>query len=706
MRPELKQSKVRAEHLARTAVVYLRQSSMKQVRENLESQRLQYALEDRARSLGWKNVEVIDSDLGMSAGFAARQRPGFEKVISMVALGQVGIVLSRELSRLSRTDRDWCRLLELCQLYETLIGDEDQIYDLQQLDDQLVLGIKGTLSVVELKTLKARMDSGRRAKARRGALRVHLAPGYVFDVDGGIVKDPDLRVQEAIKLVFDRFRAIGSVRRLHQAIVAEGMEFPVRPCRGKRMIQWSVPKLLWVMGVLKNPIYAGAYVYGRRPIETIVTEGRLQKRHAALRSPEDAEVFISDHHDGYIDWATFKENQRMIGESRPRKADDESRTAARDGAALLVGLLRCGHCGRKFHVHYWTAGKAPRYSCKGDYDQAGDYCVVFSGAPVERAVVEQVLQVITPMGVDASTLAIDGLKQRRNEQLSSLKRRLEQLEYEATRAFEQYDEVDPRNRLVAGELERRWNAKLEECAAVRAELARQSEEQREIDASTIDRIRELGARFDAVWHDPACTPLHKKKILRAVLTEIIVTRSENEIALVLHWSGGVHTKVVVHAPGRAHRRTSEDALAIVRALAPSYDDKCIAAILNRHGMRTGAGKRWTIIRVATVRRNHSIAGGVSNPPEGTLTLKGAATKYGVTIHAIERLVEAGLVKNRQKILFAPFELSEADLTSDRVQAVLRGYKKTGRVNVEGHATKKQGHLFEEIQGDDHDRHRR
>jgi DNA invertase Pin-like site-specific DNA recombinase len=702
-------AKVRPEHLARTAVVYLRQSSLRQVRENQESQLLQYALVNRARSLGWQSIDVVDADLGRSAALGARRRPGFEQVISKVALGEVGVVLSREVSRLSRTDRDWCRLLEVCQIFGTLIGDEDQIYDLDQLDDQLLLGIKGTLSVVELKVLKARMQSGMEAKARRGEFRHQLPSGYVYDADGRPVKDPDLRVQNAIGLMFEKFRVFGCVRQFYNWIVDEGLEFPVRRYVGSRLkTTWYVPPLLWVAHVLKNPFYAGAYVHGRRPREAIVVDGKVVKRTGALRAPENAKVFLPDHHEGYIDWITFKENQRMISENRPRRElDDESRTAARDGAALLVGLLRCGRCGRRFHVHYWgSSGCCPQYMCKGEYDLGGDRCIAFAGASVEGAVIEQVLRVVSPMGVDASLLAIETLKEKGTERLSSLKRRLEQLEYEATRAFEQYDEVDPRNRLVASELERRWNSKLEECTLVRAELAKQIEAQREIDDRAIHRIRELGARFEEVWHDPACTPILKKKILRTALEEIIVSRVDNEISLVLHWVGGIHTKLSVRMPSaKSARRTPDEALDTLRKLAAKYDDACIASVLNRNGLRTGAGKEWTASRVRSARKNHSIDGGVSRPPPGTLNMKRASQKYAVTIYAIERLVDAGLVRNEQTVPFAPSELREEDLDSDRVQRVLRDFQKTGRIVVAGGATKNQIDLFEQIQGDDNARSR-
>lgn len=686
-------SKVRSEHLARKAIVYLRQSSPTQVRENQESQRLQYALVERAHALGWKNVEVIDTDLGKSAGFAARKRPGFEKVISKVALDEVGIVLSREASRLSRTDQDWCRLLEVCQIFNTLIGDEDRIYDLDQMDDQLVLGIKGTLSVVELKVLKMRMEAGRMASVRRGEYRMRLPSGYVYDADGHPMIDPDLRVQEAIRLLFTKFSELGNVRRVHQWIADEELEFPVRRWMGGKLKKgWYVPQEQWVRHVLKNPFYAGAYVYGRRPTEMVVVDGKVVKRRASQRPVEEAKVFLPDHHEAYINWDTFKENQRIMADNRPStESNGDSRTAARDGAALLVGLLRCSRCGRKFHVHYWGGRETkPRYMCSGEYPSGGDRCVAFSGLGVERAVVDQVLSVVSPMGVEASLLAIDRLKREDDERVLALRRRLEQLEYEATRAREQYDEVDPRNRLVAAELERRWNAKLEECVHARADLARREPTHREIDEASISKIREIGTRFEEVWDD--CPAVLKKRIIRTVVEEIVVTRDQNNISLVLHWAGGAHTETVVHQKGRDHRRTPEEALDAIRALAPKYDDVCIASILNRNGMCTGAGKRWTPVRVQTVRRNYSIEGNGSLPP-GVMSAKQAADRYGVTDYVIRRLISAGLVRNDQTVPLAPFELHEDDFESPQVQSLIQRYRKTGRLDLKGEPTKTQAQLF-------------
>jgi DNA invertase Pin-like site-specific DNA recombinase len=304
------------------------------------------------RVLGWKQVEIIDSDLGFSAGMAAARREGFERVLSSVALGEVGIVGSRDVSRLSRTDKDWCRLLEVCQIFGTLIADEQQVYDLNYLDDQLVLGIKGTLSVVELKVIRQRMLAGQESKARRGELFKRLPVGYAVDALGKIALHPDRRVREAIQLVFAKFRERWSVRQTFQWFRDHDVELPANPIQGTRLV-WKIPSQSLVRDILCNPFYAGAYVWGRRPVTTLLVEGRLEKRQSAMRRAEECRVFIRDHHVGYIDWASYEENQRMIRRNSVNWQGDESMAAIRAGQGLLVGLLRCGHCGRKLHVRYW-----------------------------------------------------------------------------------------------------------------------------------------------------------------------------------------------------------------------------------------------------------------------------------------------------------------------------------------------------------------
>src|SRR6266850_6137548 len=487
--------KIKPEHLARKAIVYLRQSSEKQVRQNTESQRLQYDMADRIRGLGWQEVEIINSDLGISAAIGSICREGFERVLSSVALGEVGIVVSREVSRLSRTDKDWCRLVEVCQIFGTLIGDEQQVYDLSYLDDQLVLGIKGTLSVVELKVLRQRMQAGQESKARRGELFKRLPVGYARDLTGKVGLHSDQRICDAIRLVFMKFRERWSIRQTFQWFRDHDIELPANPIHGTRLV-WKIPSQSLVRDILSNPFYAGAYVWGRRPVTTLLVEGRLEKRQDAYRRAEECRVFIPEHHVGYIDWVTYEENQRMIRRNSMNWESDESMAAIRDGQGLLVGLIRCGHCGRKLHVRYWGGrGTHARYLCKGDYDDGGQYCIGFGGSLVDRKLSEELLNVISRFGVEASLRAIEELSAGDAAQRAALSSKLEQLEYEAKKAFEQYDAVDARNRLVASELERRWNEKLAEVETTKQRLSSLNGKRRSLSSDEEERIRLMGETF-------------------------------------------------------------------------------------------------------------------------------------------------------------------------------------------------------------------
>jgi DNA invertase Pin-like site-specific DNA recombinase len=695
--------KVKPEHLARKAIVYLRQSTDKQVRQNQESQRLQYEVAERMRALGWKQVETINSDLGSSAAMASARREGFERVLSSVALGEVGIVGSREVSRLSRTDKDWCRLLEVCQIFGTLIADEQPVYDLNYLDDQLVLGIKGTLSVVELKVLRQRLQAGQESKARRGELFKRLPVGYVRDPLGKIVFHPDRRVCEAIQLVFVKFRERWSVRQTFQWFRDHDVELPANPIQGTRLV-WKIPRQSLVRDVLCNPFYAGAYVWGRRPVATLLVEGRLEKRQGATRRAEDCRVFIPHHHVGYIDWATYEENRRMIQRNSVNREGDEAMTAIRAGQGLLVGLLRCGHCGRKLHVRYWGGrGTHARYLCKGDYDDGGEYCLGFGGASVDRRLGQELLKVISPFGVEASLRALEELSAGDVAQRTALSSKLEQLEYEARKAFEQYDAVDARNRLVAGELERRWNEKLEELESTQRQLADLNTKRHLLSSDEEARIRCMGENFAEIWQSDRCPPTLKKMIFRTALEEIIV-RADGEnktLQFTLHWKGGTHTQLEMERPRSAtETTTSMEALEIIRRMAVRHGDDQIASVLNRLGHSTGKDKRWNQNRVATARRNYSIAGQKRALPDPeTVSLSEAARVCGVSHRTIERLVEAGLLRREQATPRAPWEIRRTDLNAEPVRSIVERLLRTGKLRLHGDCPENQTALFIANEGD-------
>lgn len=696
------QSKITPAHLERKAVVYLRQSTDRQVHQNTESQRLQYALVERARELGFREVEVIDEDLGSSAAPGAPERRGFKGLIGSVAVGEIGIVLSRELSRLLRSDKDWCQVAEVCQVFGTLLGDGERVYDLDVLDDQLILGIKATLSVVELKVLKLRMLEGTREKARRGELVRVLPPGYVRDNTGEVVKDPDERVRESIALVFSKFREARSVRQAWLWFYDRDMELPVnKPSADGMKIRWQVPKQSFVGNVLRNPFYAGAYFWGLSPTTMTVVEGRLVKRQRRVLRLEESEVFIPDHHEGYIDWETFQENLRVIRNNSTRGDGEEAAGAVRAGNGLLVGLLRCGRCGRKLHVRYWgQSGTWARYVCKGDYDSGGKYCIGFGGGKVDGRFSQELLRVISPLGVRASLRAIEGLSAKDHEMQEALHRQLEELEYEARRAFEQYNEVDARNRLVAAELERRWNAKLEEVEKAKASLTELESRNRALTEEDEAQIFDLGDDFQRVWRDEGCGVELKKKIVRAVVEEIVVDLDEERTTLrfIVHWKGGAHTRFEMpRPPTGAGRRTEVDDLEIIRKMAShGYGDNEIARVLVNLDRKTAKGKSWNERRVKSVRDHNSIAGQkhTARDPE-ILTRNEAARQCGVSSVTIQRLVRAGTLRREQVVPWAPWEIRRSDLDSEPVRKALRRLRETGRLGRGGEDSAGQLSFFEE-----------
>lgn len=693
------EDKITAAHRARRAVIYLRQSSEGQVRHNRESQQLQYALEHRARALGFAHVEIIDADLGASAAIAAKRREGFERLLGSVALGEVGLVLSRELARLLRTDKDFCQLIELCQLFGTLVGDEQTVYDTNRMDDQLVLGIKATLSVVELKVLKLRLLEGKENKARRGALYPRLPPGYVWDATGTVAKDPNLRVQEAIALVFAKFRETWSIRQTFKWFRDNDVALPVTKVVGTTLtVVFQIPRQSFIASVLHNPFYAGAYAWGRRATEAVWHAGVLRKRQTPASAPEQARIFIRDHHEGYIDWVTFEEHQRMMRRNYWRGEADETAGAVRAGHGLLAGLLRCGRCGRRLYVRYWgKAGTAARYLCSGDFVTAGGrYCLGFGGATVDRRFGEEIVRVLSPLGIRASLQALDELGAHEEARRQALARQLQQLQYETARAAEQYHAVDPRNRLVAAELERRWNAKLEETERVRTSLAELDERRQPPSAEERAALLAFGERVADLWHHPACPVELKKQIVRTVIEEVLVDEDPpGTLSFIVHWKGGSHTAfTMTKVSPKTVNRTADADLEVIRKMAPRYGDADIARVLNKLGRRTGKGKPWSDLAVKTARRNHAIDGRSETlaDPE-LLTLQAAARYTGTSDTTIKKLVGAAVLPMRQMVPFAPWEIRRADLETEPVRAILDHLKRTGRLLL-GDTSTKQRELFQ------------
>ena len=679
------EQKITPAHLRRRAVIYVRQSSDGQVKHNLESQQLQYALAPRAKGLGFGEVEVIDADLGASAAVAAKRREGFERLLGAVALGEVGLILSRELSRLLRTDKDFCQLVELCQLFDTLLGDEHTIYDMSRMDDQLVLGIKATMSVVELNVLRMRLFEGREQKAKRGERYPRLPPGYVWAAPGQVAKDPNLRVQEALQLIFAKFRETWSIRQTFKWFCDHDVDVPVTQARGGTIVVvFQRPRPTFINKVLHNPFYAGAYVWGRHPVEVVWRDGHLRKRRTAPVPPEQARVFLPDHHEGYIDWPTFEEHQRMIQRNYFRGESDDTAGAARAGKGLLTGLLRCRRCGHKLHVRYWgKAGTSARYVCPGDFVSGGGrYCVAFGGATVDRRFSDEILRVLSPLGIRASVDAIDRLSVEHDVERQAIQRQVQQLEFTAARAFEQYHAVDARNRLVASELERRWNETLADLARARTQVTALDDRRQPVTTEERHAFVAFGERFADVWHQAACPIALKKQIVRSVIEEVLVDEQPpGRLSFIVHWKGGSHTAFeMAKVSATSMHRTADADLDVIRKMASRYGDDAIARVLNKLGRHTGKGKPWSQLAVKTARRNHDIDGcALSLVDADVLSLQGAARYTTTSDTTIKKLVDAGILPMRQVVPFAPWEIRRTDLDNEPVRAVLTRLKQTGRV---------------------------
>jgi DNA invertase Pin-like site-specific DNA recombinase len=511
-------SKITADHLARSAIVYVRQSTSYQVANNLESQRRQYGLVERGHQLGWSDVQVIDDDLGRSGSGIAR--PGFEKLLAAICEGRVGAVLSIEASRLARNGRDWHTLLEFCGLVGTLIVDEDGVYEPRSPNDRLLLGMKGTMSEMELSIFRQRSTEAIKQKARRGELIRTVAVGYLKTDDERIEKDADRRVQDAITLVFHKFEELQSVRQVLIWMRREQILLPaVVHSYGRQSIEWKSPVYRALHHILTNPVYAGAYAFGRRSARVKIENGRKRMIRSLHRSWKDWQVLIKDHHEGYITWTEFERNQCLISDNANRQSN-MGRGSIRQGEALLAGLLRCARCGRKLTVSYsGKGGPTQRYVCRGASDQVGaNSCISFGGTRIDRAVAQEVLDRLQPLGIEAALAAMNAHEEDDLEKRRQLENAVEQARFEATRAHRQYDQVDPDNRLVAGELERRWNERLARVCALEGQLAQQETEP-PITLSLQDRERllALGRDLSHAWNSVGASVETRKKIVRLLI---------------------------------------------------------------------------------------------------------------------------------------------------------------------------------------------
>ena len=659
-------SKIKPTHTQRAAFIYVRQSTPSQVEHNRESTARQYALAERACQLGWSHpqVVIIDEDLGLS-GSSTAKRSGFTRMTSEVALGQVGIILGLEVSRLARNNADWYRLLELCGLTDTLIGDSDGVYHPALFNDRLLLGLKGTMSEAELHIIRARLEGGIRNKAARGELRRGLPVGFVWgEADGEVLFHPDAAVTGALRTVFERFAEFGSARRVWLWFRSEALSFPLQD-GPQGQIRWVTPTYTAIHHILTNPVYAGAYTYGKTRCERYVDEhGTVKKRMRHLPLEQWA-VLIPNHHPGFIEWATFQSNQaRLDSNTRPRP--HQGGGALREGSALLQGLATCGHCGRRLHTHYRGRNSTPGYHCAGKdiVNGRGVYCFNLGGLAIDRAVANAFLAAVTPAAVEATLLTVQQLQNHHDAALAQWRLEIERLRYEAERAERCYRAVEPENRLVARGLETEWEKRLRDLAAAEAELRRREQQQpTSINPEQLKRLRALGADLREVWNAATTTDRDRKELLRTLLEEVMldVKRAEGQAHLTLRWRGGAITTLDVPVPRFRPMgpRTDEDTISLLRRLAAFYPDEVIAGILNRQGRKTAMGERFTANQVGSLRRYRNIPRfqPSAQPPEGELaTIRKAASILGANTSTIHRWLNDGFIAGEQVTPGAPWQI--------------------------------------------------
>lgn len=679
-------SKVTPSHLSRIAIVYVRQSSATQVENNRESTERQYALTQRAHALGWPidRIVVIDDDLGLS-GATAHQRTGFARMAAEVALAHVGIILGLEVSRLARNNTDWYRLLDLCAMTNSLIGDADGVYHPSLFNDRLLLGLKGTMSEAELHVLRARLDGGIRNKAARGELRRGLPVGFVWgEADGEVLLHPDEALRTAVRAVFERFQEFGSARRVWLWFRSEGLTFPMQ-MHGSADIRWIAPTYTAIYNVLRNPVYAGAYAYGKSRQEQVVDEhGNIRKRIRHLPREQWA-VLLPGHHEGYIDWPTFEANQVRLGANTHPQAHQVGAGAVREGAALLQGLATCGHCGRKLHTHYRGKHQAPGYHCsnKGIVNGCGVYCLNVGGVQIDAALTQVFLSTIAPAGLQAVILAAEQVQSDHDGALAQWRLAVERAEYDAQRAERRYRSVDPENRLVARGLEAQWEERLRALEHARTQFTRRQQQQpHTLTDQQRRRLLSLGEDLEQVWHAPSTSLRDKKELLRTLLEEVNISvyREQYRAVLKIHWRGGLLTECEVSLPRSrpATIRTGEDTVALVRRLAQYHDDATIASVLNRQERTTARGLRFTQNLVGNLRRSWDIPRCTEPRVDASagelMSIKQTAREFGIAESTIHRWLNDGFIVGEQTTPTAPWRIRVNDALRARlVQETPEGY---------------------------------
>ena len=669
--------KIRPHHLQRKAILYIRQSSPYQVLHNLESQKLQYAMQEHLRRLGWQEIEIIDEDLGRSAA-GTTTRAGFERMVAQVCLGQVGAVAAREVSRFARNSREWQQLVEVCRVVDTVLIDQETVYAPRQSNDRLLLGLKGSLNEYELDLLRQRSLEARREMAKRGELIVSAPIGYIKTEEPSFERTPDRRVREAIELLFAKVVEIGSVRQTLLWFQEHGLQFPAHTAKSE--VQWKRPSYGCFYRLLTNPIYGGVYAYGKSGPAT-ACDGRLPRPGYQRKPREQWLSFIPNAHEGYVSWERFEQIQLLI---KNNLLGRESLGSARCGQALLAGLLRCRRCGHKLTVRYTGSHHdVLRYSCwRGFLDNGEPRCIVFGGVPADDAIGREVLRVVQPAAVEAAILASEEQSQQQDQVVAALERDLLAAQYTARRAQKQFDAADPENRLVTEELERRWNQALQHVQAVQDQLDSHVRREQQITAPTREELLDLATQLESLW--PEADPSLRKRIVRSLIQEVVVDVDDvtAEVVLLIHWKGGAHSELRFprRRRGQNNAHSSAQIIDAVRALANICTDDLIASALNRSGLTTGRGNRWSRMHVTSLRTHHKIPcfNKERCSAEGWMNQTQAAAFLDISAGALRLAVSRGHIEAQHPLPDGPWVFNRHCLQTPAAIELVRRIK-SGRV---------------------------
>jgi DNA invertase Pin-like site-specific DNA recombinase len=656
--------KIQRAHLDKPAYIYIRQSSMAQVRHHQESTERQYALRDKALQLGWSAdmIRILDGDLGVS-GAQATGRLDFQTLVADVSMREVGAVFSLEASRLARSSTDWHRLLELCAFTDTLIIDEDGFYNPADFNDQLLLGLKGTMSQAELHFLRGRLQGGRLNKARKGELRTPLPVGLVYDDEGRTVLDPDSQVRHAVRFLFETFRERASAYGVVHRFSKEGLRFPKRAYGGA----WN-GKLIWgrltgsrVLGVLNNPAYAGAYVHGRyQSVKEIASDGTFRCR--TTKVPMSSwTVLIKDHHEAYVSWEEFIHNQRILAQNRTNGQETLLGGPAREGLALVQGLVLCGRCGRRLTVRYkGNGGIYPTYQCnwKRREGLSRGSCMHIRCDLIDEPISRRVLEVIQPKQIEIAIRALEEFERRDNAINNQWRMRIQRAQYEANLAQRRYEEVDPSNRLVAATLERRWNDALLKLEQIREEFA-QRRHKEPITATEEQKAQLLRLAQDLprLWKASTTKAKDRKRILRLLLKDITVEKLPEPKQIVVHlrWQGGACEDIPICVPPNYcdQLRYPNQIIKKVKNLATMLTDQQIASVFNQEAIKSAKGKPFTFSMIQWIRYKYGIPGPNLKRPE-EFSVKQIAKKFAISPYVVYYWIERNVIEARRLNRGSPY----------------------------------------------------